>query len=40
MNDIDLRKSLEKGGRKLIISKFNSTIMANHLKTFLLGKSN
>ena len=40
VNNIDLRESLEKGGRNLIISNFNSLNMAKHLQNYLLGKKN
>ena len=38
VNNIDLRESLEKGGRNLIIKKFNSLNMANNLKKYLFGQ--
>ena len=38
VDDIDLRESLERGGRNLIISNFNSLNMANHLKSYFFGK--
>ena len=38
MYNIELRESLEKGGRDLIISTFNSFNMANNLKNYLFGK--
>ena len=40
VNNIDLRESLEKGGRNLIITNFNSLNMAKHLQNYLLGKRN
>ena len=38
MYNIELRESLEKGGRDLIISNYNSFNMANNLKNYLFGK--
>ena len=38
VHDIDLRESLEKGGRNLVISNFNSLNMANNLKFYFFGK--
>jgi len=40
VRDVNLRKSLEIGGRNLIISKFNAINMFKHLKNYLFGKSN
>ncbi len=38
VEDIDLRESLEKGGRNLINSNFNSVRMARYLKNYCFGK--
>ena len=40
VSDVNLRKSLEIGGRSLIISNFNVINMVNHLKNYLFGKVN
>ena len=40
VSDVNLRKSLEIGGRSLIISNFNVINMVNHLKNYLFGKIN